>query len=264
MTTEATAAPAAAPVAAPVATALPVAAPVAAPAAAPVEAPAATPATPATPADAGKGEAPAFGEATTYQPTGDSNLDLALAFAGRHGLGPEHPAMVEATKGNFSQVKALMAEKGIPGWEAHIALAEQGFAAFTKAEAEKTLAIQQDCIRAAGSEQEWGNVLQWASVNAEPHEKTAVNAALAQGGVVSQAMAAFLVHSYRNAPGTTQEPQRQAVNQNSAGGGAPASASGPLSPAQYAKEVAALARQGVIEGSREYAALRQRRAMWRG
>lgn len=207
-------------------------------------------------------ETGAFGEAITYQPTGDSNLDLALGFVGKHGLGPDHPAIVAAGKGDFGPVKALMAEKGIPGWEAHIALAEKGYADHIAQEAEKTLGIKNMCVEVAGSEEQWGEVLEWASANAEPEEKTAVNAALAQGGVVAQAMAAFLVNSFRAAPDTTLEPQATAVKSTAqAGAGA---SNGPLSPAQYAAEVAKLRSQGMVEGSREYAALQQRRMMYRG
>lgn len=205
-----------------------------------------------------------FGESVTYQPTGDTNLDLALAYIGKHGLGPEHPAIVAATKGDFGPVKALLAEKDVPGWEAHIALAEKGYADHVRAEAEKTVAIQNICVQAAGGEQEWADVLAWASENAEPQEKEQVNAALAQGGVVAEAMAAFLVNSYRGAPDVTYAPREHAVNQN-AGRGAATVNGGPLSPRDYANAVADLRRiKGVsFTETFEYRQLQQRRAMYR-
>ncbi|AQT27779.1 head scaffolding protein [Ralstonia phage RS-PI-1] len=232
------------------------------PAATPAAPAAAAPATPATPATPEQGT---FGEVTTYQPTGDSNLDLALGFVGKHGLGPEHPAIVAATKGDFGAVKALLAEKGVQGWEAYIALAEKGYADYVKTEGEKTAAVQQICIGAAGSEEEWGNVLAWASANAEPHEKEEVNTALASGGVVAEAMAAFLVNGYRGAAETTYSPRESAVRQD-AGRGNAAVSGGALSPVEYGKAVADLrAKLGTkFEQSAEYRQLQSRRAMYRG
>ena len=233
--------------------------------AAPAASAPATPAAPQSTPAAPEVEQGTFGEVVRYEPTGDSNLDLALAFVGKHGLGPEHPAIVAATKGDFGPLRAMMAEKNVPGWEAHIALAEKGYADHVRAEAEKTVAIQQICVNAAGGEQEWSDVLAWASANAEPHEKEAVNAALAQGGVVAEAMAAFLVNGYRNAPGTSYSPRESAVKPDAARGAATASG-GALSPSEYGRAVAELrARLGTkFDQSQEYRQLQQRRAMYRG
>jgi hypothetical protein len=237
--------------------------PAVAPAVPAAAAPAAS-APPAAPANPAQTEPGAFGEAVTYQSTGDSNLDLALGFVGKHGLGPEHPAIVAATKGDFGPVKALMAEKNVPGWEAHIALAEKGYADHLQAETDKTLAVQNICVNAAGGEQEWADVLTWASQNAEPQEKEQVNAALAAGGVVAEAVAAFLVNSYRGAPGVTYSPRENAVKPDAARG-ASAANGGPLSPSEYGRAVADLrARLGTkFEQSPVYRQLQQRRASYR-
>jgi len=267
------AAPAAAPAPAP-APAAPPAVPVATQIPAqPVQPPApagdTSPAPPAGNKDGGKtagDAAPAtFGEAVTYQPTGDANLDLALAFVGKHGLAPEHPAMVAATQGDFGQIKALLAEKGVPGFEAYVALAEKGYQDVLAREAEKVAAVQQIVTQAAGDEAAWGATLAWASANAEPDEKEAVNAALAQGGVVAEAVAAFLVNQYRAATGTTYAPAAPAVKQE-AGRGAGGASSGALSPADYGKAVMELRRTkgAYFEESAEYRQLQARRAAWRG
>lgn len=234
-------------------------------------APAAAPSTPApvatslaptpapAPAPAPTPEAPAFGKAVTYEKTGDANLDLALAFAGKHGLGPEHPAMVAASKGDFGPLKAAFAEKAVAGWEAHVALAEKGFEERTRTDAERTLAVQHICVTAAGGEKEWGDVLAWASENAEPDEKKQVNAALAAGGVVAEAVAAFLVSGYRSASGTSYSPRESAVKQDT--GRAPTASVGPLSAQDYAAAVADLRRtKGVnFDQTPEYRQLQQRR-----
>lgn len=92
-----------------------------------------------------------------------------------------------------------------------------------------------------------------------------MNAALAQGGVVAEAMAAFLVNSYRGAPGVSYSPRESAVKPEAARGAAAASG-GALSPAEYGKAVADLrAKLGVrFDQSPEYRQLQQRRAMYRG
>jgi|GEM_PF-2166433 len=247
------------------------------PAAAPATPPVATqipdkPAAPAAPAGEHGGGHPAgedapatFGEAVTYQPTGDANLDLALAFVGKHGLAPEHPAMVAATQGDFGQIKALLAEKGVPGFEAYVALAEKGYQDQLAREAQKVAAVQQIAVQAAGDEATWNETLAWASAHAEPDEKEAVNAALAQGGVVAEAVAAFLVSQYRAASGTAFAPAAPVVSPQAARGAAHPAGSA-LSPADYGKAVADLRRtQGAaFEQTAEYRQLQARRAAWRG
>jgi len=232
--------------------------------AAPPAAPAET-AAPAASPETGEDAPATFGEAVTYEPTGDANLDLALAFVGKHGLGPEHPAIVAAGQGDFGQIKALLAEKGVAGYEAYVALAEQGYQAHAAKEAERTQAVQQILVQVAGSEADWEETRAWASANAEPDEKEAVNAALSQGGVVAEAMAAFLVNQYRAASGTTYAPTASAVAPEAARG-ATNPAGGALSPVEYGKAVAELRRtKGTyFEESPEYRQLQARRRAWRG
>jgi len=50
---------------------------------------------------------------------------------------------------------------------------------------------------AGGDEALWADTIAWARDNAEPHEKDAANAAFAQGGLMAEAMAAFLVNQPR-------------------------------------------------------------------
>jgi len=227
--------------------------------AAPAPAAAAT-ATPATPAPAAATEAP-----ITFEPTGDSALDVALGFLGRNGFDIANPAMQAAVGGDFTLLMAQLAEKGVPGWEQHLALAKEAYERHTAKESAKTESIQSICLNATGGDaEEWSNVLGWASTNAEPEEKAAVNSALAAGGVMAEAMAAYLVAGYRGNPGTTVEG-KSAVNANAAAGKASTS-NGPLSPAEYAAEVGKLSQRsgGRVEGSPEYKQLQARRAAYRG
>lgn len=229
--------------------------------------PTAAPSIPAQPTQAATntaGTEGAFGPAQTFEATGDANLDLALGFLGRQGIGVNHPAVTAATGGDFGPLKAMLAEKGVAGWEAHVALAERAYEAHQTQANERNAHTAQVCVAAAGGEAEWGQVLQWASTNADDAEKPALNAALAQGGIVAEAVAHYLVGAFRQAPGTSYDAQKSAVNQHA--GTAAGSAFTPLSPLEYGKAVAAL--RGKLgpnfESTQEYASLNQRRAMYRG
>ncbi|WP_321932627.1 hypothetical protein [Burkholderia cenocepacia] len=201
----------------------------------------------------------------SYEKTGDAALDMALDFIGKAGYSHSHPAVQAALSGNFDLLSAELAAKGITGWEQHLALGKSAYEKHSQAEAAKTEEIKQLCIGAAGDEKTWADTLAWASQNADADEKEPINAALAQGGIVAEAVAQFLVGAYRNASGVTIAPQKSAVNPNAASARAGAQGAGPLSPAQYAAEVAKLRQGGrQVEGTREYAALQQRRAMYRG
>jgi len=208
----------------------------------------------------------AFGDPVEYEPTGDANLDMALAFVGKHGLDPDHPVMEAAFHGDFAPIRAVLAEKGIQGYEAYLALAEKGWQDQQARQAEKVQAVQQIVVQAAGGDEGlWADTLAWASENAEPHEKEAANAAFEQGGLAAEAMAAFLVNQYRSASGTTYTPTATAIQPDAARGAASA-AGGALSPVEYGKAVADLRRtRGVyFEETAEYRQLQARRAAWRG
>lgn len=264
--------PAAPAVVAPAATVAPAApvAPVAAPAApiatniddpaaaAPVAASVAAPAPPA-----------ADGKAVpvSYEPTGDAGLDMALGFLGKLGIGPADAAMQAAERGDFAMLKAQLALMGdkAQGWEQVVALGEQsykGVQAKAQAEAKQT----QDAILsvfgsdAAAAAAEWGKVRAWAADNAEPQERTAVNAALAAGGIAAKAMAAYLAGLYRAHPSAVIEPAIV-----SKVGGSPDFNAGALSPEQYKAELSKLraAKGQAMDGSPDYKVLQQRRMAWR-
>lgn len=276
-------APAAAPAAAPNAAGIPVArAPVAAPAPAPaaaapapVAAPAPAPAAPAAPVSLDPPAAPApapaaeppadnKGGAIVYEKTGDAALDMALNFLGAQGYSPEHPAMIAAEKGDFRMLAAELATKGVKGWKEHLDLGEQAYKARKEQHEAKATKDRADIYGVVGGEEAWKGIQTWAAANAEPHEKAAVNAALAQGGLVAKATAAYLRDLHAKATGVTVEPANPRVP--GAAGVTPGVTNGPLSPRAYVTEVQQLrAKFGSdIDTRPEYAALKQRRSAWRG
>jgi hypothetical protein len=243
-----------------------------APIAAPVPAPAvdnAPPAQPATgepaPLSLDPAPAPAPGP-VTYDPTGDPALDLALDFVGNLGFGPDHPAMAAASEGNFELLRAEMKRLGdkAKGWEKFVAAGEAAYAnqkSQKESAAEKTRAAVMSVM---GDEATWASVQSWAAENADPAEKTAVNAAFAAGGVQAKAMALYLKQCYDNAGGSRSKPQGASMVQQQTST-SPGTAA--LSPRAYVAAVAELRARNMgrdIDDSAEYAALRARRAAWRG
>lgn len=203
-------------------------------------------------ADAGKP-----GVEYTYDKTGNAALDMALSFLGTNGYGPDHPAMKEAAKGNFSMLKAELSSKGIKGAAEHLALGEEAYKDHSSKREAKEKADRDGIIRVVGGEQQWSSIQKWASTNADAAEKSEIGQALRQGGIVARATAAYLAQQYERAAGTIIKPGR-AVSEN-AGGLVPSNA--PLTSQQYRQELGALrAKFGStgLDQRPEYQALAQR------
>jgi hypothetical protein len=197
----------------------------------------------------------------TYAPTGDAGLDVALDFIGNLGLGPEHPAVKAAGDGDFSQLKVVLAGLGdkAKGFERYVNLAEKSVKdQRAKAEA-KIAADTKAVVEVAGGEAEWAKLREWVRANADPDELVAVNAALKAGGMAAKAMVRELKGLYAKSDKATQTPANPLANATGAG----PVASDALSPADYTKAVADLARRGQMN-SPEYDKLKARRAAWRG
>lgn len=224
-----------------------------------------TPPVPATVADPAKGDVkqePAGDEgAVSYAETGDGTLDVALAFVGRLGIGPEDAAMQAATRGDFSLLKAKLASLGqtAQGWEQFVALGEKAFSTFSATEATKAEATQAAVFEVAGGPEAWKEISAWATANADPEEKDQINAMFAQGGLAARAAASFLANSYYGTAGVTKQPVDAAGHVPN---GSHANHNSPLSPDEYRKAVAAGARNGISRAEQE--ALDQRRLAWRG
>lgn len=201
-----------------------------------------------------------------YESTGDAALDVALGFLAKHGYSHHHPAVQAAAQGNFGLLEAELAGKGIAGWEQHVALGKEAFGRGAEQAKLKNHEIKQICLHATnGDEALWGDTLSHWSQNAEPAEKKAVNAALAGGGILAEAMSAYMVQLFKQSSGVSYNPAVSVVNQ-SATASAAGAGSGPLSPAAYTQAVMSL-RQKVgsnIDGHPEYAKLQSRRAQYRG
>lgn len=198
-----------------------------------------------------------------YEPTGDVGLDMALAFVGKAGIGMEHPALKAAITGDFTILKATLAQKGTAGWEQMVALGEAAFERTKAADATKAAELQVLVHTTAGGADEWALVHQWAADNASPEEKKQINGLLQQGGLSAKSAVNYLVAAYNRASNVERNPIDGAAN---AGNSNPGASNGPLGPKEYSAAVAQLNTKlgGRVDGSKEYAELQRRRAAYRG
>jgi hypothetical protein len=198
----------------------------------------------------------------TYEPTGDVGLDMALEFMGKAGLDAAHPAMQAAMEGDFSILKATLAQKGVPGWEQMVALGEAAYTRAKEKEAASASALTELVHKEAGGKEEWGAIQAWAKANATPEERAQINGLLNQGGLAAKGAVKYLADAYSRATNVERSPSDPIAN---AGAGAPSTSAGPLNPRAYSAEVQKLAAVlgGRMEGSKEYAALQARRNAYR-
>ena len=201
---------------------------------------------------------PSTQEAFVYDSTGDAGLDYALNFVGQQGYGPDHPAMIAAQKGDFSLIHAELAAKGVQGADAVLALAEKAYGAFQEKQQESAAKLQGLAEEAAGGKDNWNLVRTWASANATPEEKTAVNQALAQGGFIAEAVIKQLVALYSQANTLPKDAAPAVKPGASPQAGNP---TGPMTAQAYAEAVRALHMKmgNRMVDSREYADLQAQR-----
>lgn len=234
----------------------PVAAAPAASAPAPVEA--ANPAPAEVPAVVEGGDVKAaVAEIAAQYAEGKPALGLALGFLGDAGIAPTDAAFVAAQEGDFSLLKAVLAQKGLAGTDQMLAILESevnsSIEAQTAFEA-KTTEMVQGILGENHAE-----IMEWARANAEPEEKTAMNEMLAAGGFYARAAAMMLRDAYLG--GETTQPAQNAVQLSTTGGGG----NQPMTASEYATAVQELAKEmgGDPRGSAKYQQLGARRAAGR-
>ncbi len=198
----------------------------------------------------------------TYEATGDASMDVAMAFIGKMGIGPDHPALLAAGQGSYGLLEATLAAMGdkAVGWQQMVALGKESIERATKEAQETSQALTKATVEAAGSEAHMNTVLQWAAGVASPKEKASFNRALAADPFQAGAAMRELVRLHAAASGTTIKPKGVTAGEP---GNYSAAAEGPLSKRDYAAQVDALARKhggGNLQNLPEYQALNRRYA----
>lgn len=190
-----------------------------------------------------------------FEETGDPALDVSLSYAAQQGLKPDSPEIVAARTGDFSKIEAYFKEKGSPGYEKQLALAKGAYERVVADAKSRNDAIVKTVYGVAGGEAQWKEASAFVAQAATPAEREQINEALGKGGVIAEAMAAFVVRTYQS---KAPRNAKQAAADAPAGGNGDA----PLTAREYAKQVDALTRASrgkPIDGLPEYAALKQRR-----
>lgn len=226
--------------------------------AAPEKAPAVTPAEvpsagPEAPQDNG------MGQYIEQHSAANPALSLALGFLRDAGIAPTDPAFTLAeVDGDFTLLKAMLAQKGLPGTDAMVAILEKAVSD-SKAEVDAHEAATAEMVGQVLGEQQ-DEILEWARGTASEEEKAAFNDMLAAGGVYARAAAVLLKGAYADSGNTipAANPVEFSAPSNS-------NAAGPLDARSFAAEVQALAVKfgGDPRNSREYQVLTQRRAQGR-
>lgn len=192
--------------------------------------------------EAPKDEAAILGEAGFAPVEGDPGLNYAMKFLAGNGFNAENPAVAAAFEGDFSLLKAELAQKGIAGWEQALGLAEQSYERHAKAHEQSQVevgGIVTDLAEQMGVD--WEAAVGHVSKAAGAEEKSALNTLLSDPKTAHIA-AHYITSAYINAGDTEIEPAARATGAatgavNERGGGA-------LSRREYTAEMAKL-RQSV-------------------
>lgn len=174
-----------------------------------------------------------------FESTEDKGLNYALTFLARHGFTADNPAVGAAFEGDFSMLKAELAQKGVQGWEQALGLGEQAYARLQK-ENEAAVAesgkIALEIAERSGVD--WEAAVQHTSASASPEIKTALNDLLRSPATAAIA-AGFITNSYLEGSNEEVQPRVSALGDQVQNANRQVQG-GPLSRQEYTKEMAAL------------------------
>lgn len=196
----------------------------------------------------------------TYEPTGDSGLDVALAYVGNLGFDHDHPGVVAALAGDFGPIEAALKALGqkAKGYAPYLAAAKD---AHERAVARNQVVLDA-VVAEVGGVANWNAIRDWASKNADPAEKVEINNAFAAGKITATLMASRLAQAYKNSGQSTLAP----ASGLKSGAGKGDDNTSALTPAQFKAELAKLsAKHGSRTGeTAEFKQLVQRRQAYKG
>lgn len=168
----------------------------------------------------------------------DPGLNYSLTFLAKAGFTADNPAVDAAMSGDFSLLKAEMAQKGLPGWEQALALGEQAYGRAVESQ-KATQAEVGKVVTDVASEfgVDWEQAVAHIGSSASAEEKTALNGLMANPATARIA-ASYIASGFLNSDGVERDPMARAT----ADGAAPANlaAGGKLTRKEYTQEMAAL------------------------
>lgn len=184
------------------------------------------------------GDAEVLDKAGYAAPENDPGLSYAMKFLAKNGFNADNPAVDAAFNGDFSLLKAELAQKGLPGWEQALGLAEQSYDRHVKANDEKATKVGEVVTEiAAGMGVDWEQAVSHIGKSASKEEKSALNTLLSDPATAHIA-ARFISGTFIESGDSEIEPAARATGAEvrpvaTAGGGA-------LSRAEYNTELGKL------------------------
>lgn len=164
----------------------------------------------------------------------DPGLNYATKFLATNGFNADNPAVAAAFDGDFSLIKAELAQKGIAGWEQALGLAEQSYDRHVKAgeaTAKEVGGIVTKVAEEAGVD--WEQAITHVGKTATAEEKTAINTLLGNPKTAHIA-AQFITGAFRNSGEVEFDPQASATQNGDNG---KPSAGGKLTRVEYTGEM---------------------------
>lgn len=146
-------------------------------------------------------------EPFSFEPTGDSRLDVAIKYFGETlKFDMNSPEMQEAAKGNWEYLEAKLKGMGdkAPDAQMYLKLAQDGIAAVKQADADKGEKLVATIHEAAGSKENWEATRAYAQANLPPETIDEINAGIQQGGVVATLIVSALRAQHMESAGTVQ------------------------------------------------------------
>lgn len=172
-----------------------------------------------------------------FAKTEDHGLNYALGFLAKHGFTADNPAVDAAFGGDFSLLKAELAQKGVAGWEQALALGEQAYGRAKEANDKKVEAagkVVTEIAEQAGVD--WNEAIAHVGTSATPEQKTALNTLLGDPATASIA-ATFITNAFLSTGQSESEPLPVTQNANAA---RQETGGGPISRREYTAEMAKL------------------------
>lgn len=194
--------------------------------------------------DAKTPETPKPGDAEVLDKAGyapvesDPGLTYAMKFLATNGFNADHPAVDAAFNGDFAMLKAELAQKGLPGWEQALGLAEQSYDRHSKDNEAKADAVGKLVTGVAESMGvDWEQAVAHVGKSASAEEKDALNTLLGDPKTAHIA-ARFISGSFIESGDSEIEPAVRATGAETSAHAGPAG--GALSRAEYTAEMGKL------------------------
>jgi hypothetical protein len=200
------------------------------------------------------------------QPTGDARQDVAFGWLKANGVTRASPAVKHAVEtGDFSLLEAVLAEKGVKGFEPYVNLLKDSRTDAESKAASAKAASKTAILGVFETDAAWDEARAWVGQNADEGERAVLSGMLNGGNPVAARIAARFIQQAKLAASGSAPRAGSALKKDAVRSGGPSG--GALSPQDYSREVAKLVRE---HGDRaafdrpEMRELRSRRALWRG